>query len=173
MMSAAWRRWALRRLALTASLTYGRLADDVRWQIPTVAAPASVAEVRASAEASAAVAANTAISRTSRRLTLCPPFVRRSSRPVYETDAQAVSGEAALTAELELVPARHGRELEQRPAAVWVAVAEVGRLVVPGDLQQALLDPVVEPSAPEDELAQPVDERLPSTSEIRSQWRTT
>jgi hypothetical protein len=74
MMSAAWRRWALRCLALTASLTYGRLADDVRWQIPTEAAPASVADVRASADASAAVAANTAISRASRRLTLCPPF---------------------------------------------------------------------------------------------------
>ena len=157
MMSAAWRRWALRRLALTASLTYGWLADAVRWQIPTVAAPPSVDEVRASADASTAVAANTAISRASRRLTLCPPFVRRSSRPVYETDAQAVSGGSGLTAELQLVPARHGRELEQGAAAVRVAVAEVGRLVVPGDLQQALLDPMVEPGAAEDELAQPVD----------------
>ena len=33
-------------------------------------------------------------------------------------------------------------------------------LVVPGDLEQPLLDAVVEPGAPEDQLAQPVDERL-------------
>ena len=67
---------------------------------------------------------------------------------------------AASTAELELVPGRHGRELEQGAAAARLGVAEVAALLVPRDLEQALLDAVVEPGAAEDELAQPVDERL-------------
>ena len=57
-----------------------------------------------------------------------------------------------------------GSELEQRPVAAWVAVGELRRLLVPGDLEQFLLDAVVEPRAAEHELAQPVDERL-ATSE--------
>ena len=67
----------------------------------------------------------------------------------------------AAALELQLVPGRHGRELEQgAPAAARVAVGEVRLVVVPGDLEQAFLDAVVEPGAAEDELAQPVDERL-------------
>ncbi len=58
------------------------------------------------------------------------------------------------------MPGRHRRELEQRAAAARVAVGELGAVVVPDDLEQALLDAVVEPGAAEDELAQPVDERL-------------
>jgi hypothetical protein len=45
------------------------------------------------------------------------------------------------------VPGRHGSELEQGAVAVRVAVGEVGKLLVPGDVQDALLDAVVEPSA--------------------------
>ena len=58
------------------------------------------------------------------------------------------------------MPGRHGRELEQRAAAARVAVGELGGVLVPGDLEQALLHAVVEPGAAEHELAQPVDERL-------------
>ena len=58
------------------------------------------------------------------------------------------------------MPGRHGRELEQGASAARVAVGELRGGVVPGDLEQVLLHPVVEPGAPEDELAQPVDERL-------------
>src|SRR5581483_11049241 len=67
---------------------------------------------------------------------------------------------ASSAPELEGVPARHRRELEQRASAARLGVAEVARVLVPGDLEQALLDAVVEPRAAEDELAQPVDERL-------------
>ena len=42
------------------------------------------------------------------------------------------------TPELELVPGGHGRELEQRAVAARIAVAEVGALLVPRDLEQAL-----------------------------------
>ena len=65
-----------------------------------------------------------------------------------------------LAAELHLVPRGHGRELEQGAIAAWVAVAELAFLLVPVHLEQALLDAVVEPGAAEDELAEPVDERL-------------
>src|SRR5205823_2298581 len=61
---------------------------------------------------------------------------------------------------LELVPARHGGELEERTAAARVAVGELGVRLVPDDLEQVLLDAVVEPGAAEDQFAQPVDERL-------------
>src|SRR4051794_30968126 len=65
-----------------------------------------------------------------------------------------------LAPELQLVPGRHGREVEQRAAPVGVAVAEVAGALVPRDLELADLDLVVEPRAAEDQLAQPVDERL-------------
>ena len=65
-----------------------------------------------------------------------------------------------LAAVLELVPRRHGRELEQRSAAFRLGVAEVAGVVLPRDVEQPLLHAVVEPRAAEDELAQPVDERL-------------
>ena len=55
---------------------------------------------------------------------------------------------------------KDGRELEQRPAALRLRVAEVAGVVDPRHVEQALLDAVVEPGAAEDELAQPVDERL-------------
>src|SRR5581483_1539065 len=61
---------------------------------------------------------------------------------------------------LQLVPAGHGRQLEQGAAAARVAVGELGGVVVPGDLEQAFLDAMVEPGAAEDQLAQPVDERF-------------
>jgi hypothetical protein len=51
-------------------------------------------------------------------------------------------------------------ELEERPAAFRLGVAEVTRVVDPRDVEQALFHPVIEPRTPEDELAQPVDERL-------------
>jgi hypothetical protein len=68
---------------------------------------------------------------------------------------------APSAAELERVPGRYGSKFEKRPAAPGIPVREVGGVVVPGDLEQALLHAVVEPRAPEDELADPVDERLP------------
>src|SRR5439155_653843 len=61
---------------------------------------------------------------------------------------------------LQLVPRRHRCQLEQGAAAARIAVAEVGAIVVPGDLEEPFLDAVVEPRAAEDELAQPVDERF-------------
>jgi hypothetical protein len=68
---------------------------------------------------------------------------------------------ASSAPELERVPRGYGRELEERTAAAGVAVGEVGGVIVPRDLEQPLLHAVVEPGAPEDELADPVDERLP------------
>ena len=53
-----------------------------------------------------------------------------------------------------------GAELERRAVAAGVAIAELGFGFVPVHVQQALLHPVVEPGAAEDELAQPVDEGL-------------
>src|SRR5207244_4870622 len=44
--------------------------------------------------------------------------------------------------------------------AARVAVGELRRLLVPADLQLSLLHAMVEPRAPEDQLLQPVDERL-------------
>ena len=62
--------------------------------------------------------------------------------------------------ELDFVPRGHGRELEQGAVAAWVAVAELAFLLVPVHLEQPFLDAVVEPGAAEDELPEPVDERL-------------
>src|SRR5262249_51461657 len=72
---------------------------------------------------------------------------RRGSRP-------------RLSLELELVPTRDGGELQQGTAAVWMLVGELRVGVVPDDLERAALDLVIEPGAAEDELAEPVDERL-------------
>ena len=58
------------------------------------------------------------------------------------------------------MPRRHGCELEERAIAARVAVAELRLHLVPVHVQQPLLDPVVEPGAAEDELPDPVDERL-------------
>src|SRR5919198_1461470 len=66
----------------------------------------------------------------------------------------------ASATELQLVPGRGWRELEQRACPTRLEVREVGGAVVPGDVQPAVLDAVVEPRAAEDQLPQPVDERL-------------
>ncbi len=58
------------------------------------------------------------------------------------------------------MPGRNRRELQEGAAAVRVAVIEVAGRLVECDLEELLLHPVVEPRAPEDELAKPVDERL-------------
>ena len=71
---------------------------------------------------------------------------------------RGAAGQGRSATELELVPGGNGRQLEQRSPTARVAVREVRAVVVPGDLEQVLLDPVVEPRAAEDELAQPVDE---------------
>ena len=61
---------------------------------------------------------------------------------------------------LELAPRRNGSELEERPPALRLRVAEIAGVVLPRHVQQSFLDAVVEPGTPEDELAQPVHERL-------------
>src|SRR5205823_11278657 len=61
---------------------------------------------------------------------------------------------------LELVPGGHGCELEERAPAARVSVRELGAVVVPGDFEEALFHSMVEPGSAEDQLAQPVDERL-------------
>ena len=66
-----------------------------------------------------------------------------------------------LAAVLQRVPGGRRRQLEQRPAAPRLGVRELAAVLVPGDLEQPLLDAVVEVGTAEDELAQPVDERLP------------
>src|SRR5581483_11086073 len=84
----------------------------------------------------------------------------RSFEPPQCRDARrfrSVTERSMLAPVLELVPRGHGGELEQGAPAARVAVAEVGAVVVPGHLEQALLDAMVEPGAAEDELAQPVD----------------
>jgi hypothetical protein len=77
-----------------------------------------------------------------------------------QTHALVPAGRGRSAAELQGVPGRNGSELEQRPTAPGVAVGEVGRGIVPRDLEQALLDAVVQPRAPEHQLPDPVDERL-------------
>src|SRR5215510_3015507 len=64
-----------------------------------------------------------------------------------------------LAPELQLVPGGDRRHLEQGTVATpRVDVGELARLVLPGDLEPTVFDPVVEPGAAEDELPQPVDE---------------
>jgi hypothetical protein len=58
---------------------------------------------------------------------------------------------------LELVPGRDRSELEQGSISIRIPIAEVRDVVVPGDLEQTLLDPMVEPGPSEDELLEPVD----------------
>jgi hypothetical protein len=81
----------------------------------------------------------------------------RRTRPVFVRPG----GRRPSAPELQRVPGRDGSELEESPPASGIAVAEVGSGVVPGDLQQALLDAVIQPRAPEHDLLDPVDERLP------------
>src|SRR5262245_17289561 len=70
------------------------------------------------------------------------------------------SGSSISAAVLELAPGRHGRELEERPPALRLGVAEVAGVVDPRHVEEAFLHTVVEPCSAEHELAQPVDERL-------------
>jgi single-stranded-DNA-specific exonuclease RecJ len=65
-----------------------------------------------------------------------------------------------LAAELKLVPGRHGCKLEQRAVAARIPIAKLGALLVPIHVQQAELHALIEPGTAEDQLAQPVDERL-------------
>src|SRR5205814_436626 len=67
---------------------------------------------------------------------------------------------ARSSAVLQLVPARSRQQLEQRTTAVRVVVLEVGVALVERDLELPLLHALVEPGAAEDELLQPVDQRL-------------
>src|SRR5262245_34417583 len=100
------------------------------------------------------------------RLALELEFVPRRRRLSAPTSGRtgfaraSVCGHAALALELELVPTRDGGELQQRTAAVGMLVGELRVGVVPDDLERAALDLVIEPGAAEDELAEPVDERL-------------
>ena len=54
----------------------------------------------------------------------------------------------------------NAEDFEQRAAAMRVVVRELRRLLVEADLELPRLDAMVEPRAAEDELLQPVDERL-------------
>ena len=65
-----------------------------------------------------------------------------------------------FTPELQLVPRGDRGELEQRPAPAGMLVGELGLLLLPDHLERAALDLMIEPGAAEDQLAQPVDERL-------------
>src|SRR5262245_4141228 len=86
-----------------------------------------------------------------------PAATRNAPAPAARNARRSIRGSGPV---LQLVPGRHGCELEQRASAVRVAVVEVPGAVVERDLEEVLLQPVVEPGAAEDELAQPVDERL-------------
>src|SRR5436309_9857229 len=89
------------------------------------------------------------------------PQARRSDRASEGTGRRAAARcRRELAAELKLVPGRRGRELEQRARSAGLEVREVGGAVVPGDVETAVLDPVVEPGAAEDQLPEPVDQRL-------------
>src|SRR5205807_738820 len=89
------------------------------------------------------------------------PACRPRAAPRGTEDRRRRIGVAPRSsAEAQLVPGRSRCELEQRAAAVRIGVAEVAVRIVPRDLEQPDLDAVVEPRAAEDELLQPVDERL-------------
>jgi single-stranded-DNA-specific exonuclease len=58
------------------------------------------------------------------------------------------------------VPGGDGREFEQRAPASGVPVTELGAALVPGHLEEVLLDAVVEPRTAEDQFSEPIDERF-------------
>jgi hypothetical protein len=58
------------------------------------------------------------------------------------------------------VPGGNGREFEECAAPARIAIAELGAPLVPGDLEQVLLDAVVEPGAAKDQLSEPIHERF-------------
>ena len=120
-------------------------------------APARGRAARAAAARRASTATSGRRARSARQPT-CVSTARSAARYAGQRDARTSAGRSSPV--LELVPARRGEELEQRAAAVRVGVREVLALVVPVDFEQAFLDAVVEPGAAEDELLEPVDERL-------------
>src|SRR5438105_15504370 len=65
-----------------------------------------------------------------------------------------------LAAEPHRRPRRHRGELEQRRGVGRHPVVEAARALVEADLEHAGLDAVVEPRAAEDQLTQPIAERL-------------
>jgi hypothetical protein len=65
----------------------------------------------------------------------------------------AVGMDGLSASVLELVPGGHRSKLEQGAVALRVPVAELRHLIVPRDLEQVLLHPLVEPGTTEDELA--------------------
>src|SRR5215211_3711101 len=95
---------------------------------------------------------------------------RRRARPPApggDHEAEGAGGRTStycrgerLAPELQLVPGRRRRELQQRALAARLEVGELGGVVVPRHVQAPVLDTVVEPRAAEHELAEPVDERL-------------
>src|SRR5205085_732000 len=103
-----------------------------------------------------------------------PGTERRRARTMSAPPARAARGSSRndpvpaarrdtplrLLLELQGVPRRHRRELEQRAPTPGMLVGELVVAVVPHDLERAALHLVVEPGASEDQLAQPVDERL-------------
>ena len=58
------------------------------------------------------------------------------------------------------MPRGHRGELKEGAISAGIPVAELGDVLVPVHVQKPELDALVEPGAPEDELPQPVDERL-------------
>ena len=58
------------------------------------------------------------------------------------------------------MPGRDRRELEQRAPSPRIPVAELGAALVPRDLEEILLHPVVEPGATEDQFSEPIHERF-------------
>src|SRR5229473_3456088 len=91
------------------------------------------------------------------------PTVANATTPRARRGTQAQrrrKSAARSPAVLHVAPARRRQQLEKRAPAVRVAVRELGDIVVPADLELALLHAVIEPRATEHELLQPVDERL-------------
>ena len=110
------------------------------------------------------------------RISLAPPSrsIRRSASRSRPRTSRAVSGGTGARARTARARARAGRG---RRAGRGTRNPTL--LVVPGHLEEALLDAVVEPGAAEHELAEPVDERLavderhalPVADEVRSRAR--
>src|SRR5581483_419032 len=121
-------------------------------------------EAKWSARSSVARYATVANPGTAARATTGPeaPLVGAVQRTCGLCPCVRLNPGQASTAELELVPGGNGCELEQRPPAARVLVGELGVALVPDDLERAALHLVIEPRAAEDQLAQPVDERLPA-----------
>ena len=92
------------------------------------------------------------------------PFLLGDMRGAVDTIRAAVASEKRICVhgdyDVDGICATALAVSSLRAVALRVAVGEVERRVVPRHLEPPLLDPVVEPGAPEHELAQPVDERL-------------